>query len=205
MAVAITVDQSGKPPGVAGKAREDLATGTGITLTSSGGPFLAYQWRIVHKPINIITPARSAALLASPSAPTTVLTPINISGTHLIELSVDSGAGLGASPGDIARISFYAGPTLAADPTQLPRRKPAAFEALEHNVNDALDPSGNPDGWAREWLRWFATVEALVPVRGWAAAKMILSTGTARRPSLSVSSGTMTSSHPCRRACSIQG
>lgn len=177
MPVQIKVDQSGKPPGVAGQAREDLATGTAVTLTAVGGPFLSYQWRIVSKPINILTPVRSSALLATPASVVTLLNPIDVPGTHLLEVAVDSGNGLGAGEDDIARITFYAGPTLNANPLKIPRRQPAAFEGAEHNVPDALDPAGNPDGWAREMLRQKAILDQLAPYVTWASGRISTSGG----------------------------
>lgn len=154
MAAQITVNQAAKPAGVAGQAREDLDLGTAVTLSAAGGPFLAYLWTIVDKPIDIVTGARSAAALSAPTSSSTNVAPIDKPGTFLVQLAVDSGSGLGALAGDVARITFYAGPALAADPTLLPRRWPATGETSEHNVPDAVDAGGNPDGWAREWLRW---------------------------------------------------
>jgi len=166
MAVQIQVDQpgSGVPPGIPGEAREDMATGFGATLTATGGPFIAYQWSIIDKAVDIITPALSAAALGAPSAAVTTLTPIDNVGTYLVQVVVDSGAGLGATADDVARITFYAGTvinSLNVDPTKLPRRQMAFRETTEHNVPDALFPLGNPRGWAEEWERWFALLQAL--------------------------------------------
>ncbi len=172
MPVQIKIDQTGKPAGIAGFAREDLATGVGVTLSAIGGPFLAYRWRIVSKPIDILTSTRSSALLATPTASITLCTPIDVLGTHLLELTVDSGNGLGASDADIVRITFYAGPTLSATPADLPQREPAAFESLEHNVPDTLDSGGNPEGWARTWKKWFAVIRSLVPGKAWARGRI---------------------------------
>lgn len=161
MAAQIQIDQSGKPAGVPGEAREDLDLGTNVTLTAIGGPFAAHQWTIIDKPIDIIGAAQSAALLSSPTASATDVTPIDLAGTYLVQLSVDSGSGLGATADDIARITFYAGPALASDPTQLPRRRPAFQERTEHNVPGAIF-ANNPRGWAQEWERWFAFIENIV-------------------------------------------
>lgn len=162
MAVLIKVDQAAAPPGVPGQAREDLVTGVGVTLTAVGGPFLAYAWSIISKPIDISIPVEASSLLGSPTASTSTLSPIDVAGTYLVEVAVDSGSGLGALAGDIARITFYAGPTLAVAPTELPRREMAAFESTEHNVPDAIQPLGNTQGWSREWYRWFAAIKASV-------------------------------------------
>lgn len=183
MAVQIKVDQSGKPAGVAGQAREDLVTGTAVTLTAIGGPFGAHQWTIIDKPIDIEAAARSSASLATPTNAVTSLTPIDVPGTHLVRLAVDSGSGLGAGPDDVAEITFYAGTSgsttlgdLAADPTFLPRRIPATREQAHHNAPDAIDAGGNPDGWAREWLRWFSIVRKLW-VRQFFAAAIVTNDG----------------------------
>lgn len=159
MALQIRIDQAGKPPGVAGQAREDLATGTAVQLTATGGPFSKYLWTVLWKPIDIIGATRSAAALSSATSNATLLQPIDLAGTYFVEVSVDSGSGLGALLTDVARVTFYAGPTLATDPTQLPRRIPAFQETVEHTVPDGLDLAGNPDGWSREWLRWFALLQ----------------------------------------------
>jgi hypothetical protein len=158
MAVQITIDQLTRPPGTPAKAREDLVLGQPVTLSTSGGPFLSYQWRIVHKPIDIMAGARATSLLATPNAASSVFTPIDVEGTYHIEVAVDSGSGLGALPADVARITFYAGATLAVDPGALPRRVPAFQETVEHNVNDAIDLAGNTEGWSREWYRWFEVI-----------------------------------------------
>ena len=141
-----------------------MAVGFGAVLTATGGPFAAYQWSIIDKAVDIIAPATSAAALGAPTAPVTVLTPIDNVGTYLVQVVVDSGAGLGATADDVARITFYAATvinSLNADPTQLPRRQMAFRETTEHNVPDALFPLGNPRGWAEEWERWFALLQAL--------------------------------------------
>ena len=91
MAVLITVDQAAAPAGVAGKAREDLVTGVAATLTASGGPFLAYAWRLVHKPIDVFAGVKSAAAIATPSAAVTNCTPLDLPGTYFAEVTVDSG------------------------------------------------------------------------------------------------------------------
>jgi hypothetical protein len=169
MAVQITINQATRPPGVAGVAREDCVTGQVVTLTSSGGPFLAYQWRIVHKPIDIVGGVRATSLLATSTAASTTMTPIDVAGTYLVELVVNSGSGLGALAADIARITFYAGPTLSATPNAFPRRTIAFQETTEHNVPDAIEPAGNTEGWSREWYKWFAAIQtAFSTVPRWA-------------------------------------
>ena len=192
MPVQIKIDQAGKSAGVAGQAREDLATGVSVTLTAIGGPFLAYRWRIVSKPVNILISTRSSATLATPTASVTLCTPINLKGMHLVELAVDSGNGIGASDADIVRITFYAGPALSGAPQDLPRRHPAPYESLEHNVPDGLDAAGNPDGWAREWERWFAVIEALVPGKSWGRGRFTNPSGV---PTLIDSDGGVTVTH----------
>lgn len=179
MAVAIVLNQAGKPPGVAGRAREDFVTGVPVTASASGGPFLRYLWNAVHRPIDIFASTRASSLLATPDASSTLYTPIDVAGTYHLELLVDSGSGLGASADDIARITFYAGTpgdklrgALAIDPGELPRRAPAFREGLEHNAPDALDPLGNPEGWSREWYRWFGVLQRLYEGKTWASGRV---------------------------------
>ena len=174
MALQIVINQAGKPAGVAGQAREDLDLGVPVTLSTSGGPFAQYRWSIISKPVDLITTlARSAAGLATPTSSTTQFTPIDLEGTYLLELAVDSGAGLGAKDTDVARISFYAGPLLAAEPWMYPRREPAFGERTEHNVPDVIDPSGNPEGWAREKLRQYLVQKDLWIGRLWAGGTVV--------------------------------
>jgi hypothetical protein len=159
MAVQIKVDQVAAPAGVPGQAREDLALGVGVTLTAVGGPYLSYLWRIVDLPTNAAVTVRSAAVLATPALPVTGFAPIDQQGTYFVELLVDSGSGLGATADDVARITFYAGVVIGATASSVPRRRIAYRETSEHNAPDALDAGGNPEGWAREWRRWFANIE----------------------------------------------
>jgi len=166
MAVQIKIDQpgSGAPPGVAGVAREDLVIGFGVLLTAVGGPFGAYQWSIIDKAVNITAGVQSAALLGAPAAAVTSLAPIDQIGTYLVQVVVDSGSGLGATPGDIATLTFYAGAVLNnlnPDPTKRPRRQMAFRETTQHNVADPVFPLGNPRGWAEEWERWLAVLRSL--------------------------------------------
>jgi len=177
MAVQITIDQLTRPPGVPGFAREDLELGQPVTLSSVGGPFFAYLWRIIHRPIDINAGVRATSLLATPTAAATLFAPIDVEGTYHVELAVDSGAGLGASADDVARITFYAGAVLALDPGQLPRRVPAFQETVEHNVPDVIDPTGNAEGWSREWYRWFEVIRRGVVGASPAWGRVILPPG----------------------------
>lgn len=170
MAASVKIDQAAAPAGIPGQAREDLVTGLPVTLTASGGPFLSYQWLVDYRAIDADSSglARATSALTAPSASVTQLTPVDKRGTYRGRLLVDSGAGLGAGVDDVAEWSFYAGVpgdpvkgSPAADPTQLPRRTIAAGERAAHNVPDLLDLAGNPDGWARERLRWDAVSELL--------------------------------------------
>jgi hypothetical protein len=178
MAASIRIDQAAKPAGVAGQARQDIDTGVLVTATAVGGPFLAHQWSILHAPVAMVpTQLKSAAALSAPTAAATNISPIDLPGTYLIQLAVDSGSGLGALPGDNARITFGASEPIgtgrgpfAANIDEFPRRVMAFREQLEHNAPDALDAGGNPDGWDREWRRWFATIERISMGRAWAWA-----------------------------------
>lgn len=177
MAAQITINQVTRPPGTVGVAREDLVLGQVVTLSSSGGPFAAYRWRIIHKPIDIVAGVRATSVLATPLAINTTMAPIDVAGTYLVELAVDSGFGIGALSSDVARITFYAGPVLATAPDEFPRRPIAFQETIEHNVADPLDPAGNGEGWSREWYRWFATIKKLWATKSAAWAKVSLPGG----------------------------
>ena len=161
VSLQITLDQSGNPTGVPGQAREDFATGTPVQLSLSGGPYLEVFWSIVDKPIDYASSVQSSAGIVSPSASTTTIQPIDVAGTYLVACAVDSGSGLGATSDDVGTITFYAGATLGTLATDLPRRVPAFRERLEHNVPDAIFPTGNPRGWSEEMGRWLVTIEKL--------------------------------------------
>lgn len=182
MAVQILIDQpgSGAPPGTPGQAREDLITGFAVQLTATGGPFLAYSWSIIDKTVDIVAGAQSAALLTAPNAAVTQLTPIDIEGTYLVQVIVDSGSGLGALADDVARITVYAGPTLNAlnvDPAELPRREMAFRETTEHNVPDLVFPLGNERGWAEERQRWQELLKRIYQGKSWAWGRVALPGG----------------------------
>jgi hypothetical protein len=159
MAVQITIDQSGKPAGVAGKAREDLAVAVAAVLQATGG-FSQYQWSIIDSPPNATLTAASGATLTTPTSQSTNLTPDN-DGTYLVRVEVDAGYGLGARDEDVAEITFYAGAALNATISELPRRIPSAFEQLHHNIDTPAQPTGSTIGWAWEWLKWFKVVERI--------------------------------------------
>ena len=182
MAVLIQIDQpgSGAPPGVAGFSREDLMTGFNVQLTATGGPFAAYLWSIIDKPIDIVTPVMSAAVLTAPGAAVTLVAPVDLVGPYLVEVLVDSGSGLGALADDVDRRTFYAGPVLNSlnpDPRELPRREIAFRERGEHNVPDAIFPAGNSRGWAQEWLRWRAVYDRVYRGKSWAWGRVVLPGG----------------------------
>lgn len=182
MSVSIKIDQAGKAAGVAGRAREDLDVGTAVTLAAIGGPWSGQQWTVLHKPVEVRTNTRATAVLGSPSAATSSLTPIDVRGTYLVQVAVNSGSGIGATAADIARLTFYAGipgdklrGAPNADPRLLPRRLPAAGEKAEHNVPDAVDALGNPDGWAKEWYRWERVFQDFYEGKAWASGRVNLS------------------------------
>lgn len=156
--VQIKIDQTAKPAGVAGVAREDLDVGVPVTLAAVGGPFSAYRWTIIDRAIEFNTPALSTITLVSPNNSSTQTSNLDLGGTYLIQLEIDSGKGLGATADDIARITFYAGPTLATHPQELPQRIPAASETTEHNVPNSIYPLGNPIGWAYAVGRWLYNI-----------------------------------------------
>lgn len=172
MAIQILIDQAGKPAGVAGQAREDLALGVAVVLTAVNGVGVTeYQWTIVGKPPNEAMTLESAAVLSAPAAVVTALTP-DFDGTYLVEVLVDQGFGLGERDEDKARITFYAGAALAVDPSGWPRRAPAYNEQREHNAPDTISPAGNPNGWARELERWKRAI-----ARAW---RLVTSSGDGR-------------------------
>lgn len=173
MAAVIKIDQlgSGIPAGVDGIAREDLLLGFAAQLSSVGPPALSYQWLLIDKAIDMSAGVQSAAILSDPALPTTDLAPIDVAGTYLVRLSVDSGNGLGAGPDDVAELSFYAGPSLNPDPAELPRREMAFRETLHHNVPDAIFPLGNVRGWAEERQRWQETLLRMYRGKTWAWGK----------------------------------
>lgn len=153
--VQIKIDQTGKPAGLPGVAREDLATGTPVTLTAVGGPFRAYRWTIIDKALNFDNDTLATSSIVSSDQAVTSMSPIDQAGTYLVQIEIDSGNGLGRGADDKARITFYAGPTLATEPTELPQRIPAARETTEHNVPNDAYPGGNSIGWAYAIGRWF--------------------------------------------------
>ncbi|MFA4974376.1 MAG: hypothetical protein WC683_17355 [bacterium] len=163
MAVQITLNQAGAPAGVPGQAREDFATGFAVVATSSGGAYTAYQWELLDVPTDYVAVSHSIAGLSAPGGAATNILPIDLTGTYKLRLSVDSGSGLGATADDVAEITFYAGAALAALSYQLPRRKPAFGEKLEHNVPQAAGLGGviNWRGWAEELDRWFDVIIGL--------------------------------------------
>jgi hypothetical protein len=182
MPVQILIDQpgSGAPPGSVGVAREDLVVGFGVTLTAVGGPFLAYQWSIIDKAVDIVAGVQSAALVGAPFAPATPMSPIDIEGTYLVQVVVDSGSGLGANPDDVSRLTFYAGPTLnalATNPAELPRREMAFRETTEHNVPDLVFPLGNARGWAEERQRWQEVLKRIYLGKSWAWGRVAVPPG----------------------------
>ena len=182
MSVQIQIDQpgSGAPAGSPAQAREDLVLGFPVQLTAIGGPFLAYLWSLVDKTVDMAAGAQSLALLSAPTAAITQVTPIDIEGTYEAQVVVDSGFGLGALPEDVARITFYAGPTLnalAADPAELPRREPSFQETTEHNVPDAIFPLGNARGWAQERQRWQEVLKRIYAGKSWAWGRVTVPSG----------------------------
>lgn len=177
--VTIKVDQGGHPAGVPGQAREDLATGSDVTVTAGGGPFFAYLWSFVSKPVDVISNVRASSMFISPSATASVIHPIDVEGTYEVEVQVDSGSGLGALSTDVARMTFYAGTTIAVRADYLPQREPAFGEKNEHNVPDLIDPLGNIDGWARTLGRWFAVIRTIYRAKSWARARVALTGGGA--------------------------
>lgn len=189
MAALAKIDQVPLSPGVAGQARDDVATGAAVTLTAAGGPFGGYLWVVDYLAVDASqagTIVRATSALTAPTSSVTQLTPIDKRGTYAGRLLVDSGAGLGAGVDDVAYWSFYAGVAgdpvtgaLASDPTSIPRRVPAAGERAEHNSVSSLYPGGNPLGWAYEWLQWFAVIERLFSRQLFAAAVVTLTSGGA--------------------------
>lgn len=180
MAVQILLAQAGKPAGSAGKARDDFATGVAVQVQAVGGPFASYLWTFVSKAVDVVGGARASSAFASATSSTTSVSPIDVAGEYLVQLAVDSGQGLGATEDDVARIVFYAGDPagdatsgpLNADPAELPQRMPAFREKLEDNVSDAIDVTGNTEGWARPWLKLKAVINRIYAGKSWAWARV---------------------------------
>jgi hypothetical protein len=160
MPVQITINQAGASAGSPGVAREDLATGTPVNLAAGGGAYSSYLWELVDVAVDYIAMVRSTAGLSAPSAASTDVLPVDLAGTYLVRVSVDSGSGLGATADDVAELTFYAGPALAPVANQMPRRVPAFGEALHHNVpqDPGLGSANNQRGWAAERARWDAVL-----------------------------------------------
>lgn len=187
MTVSILLAQSGKPIGSAGVARDDFDVGVAVQATAVGGPFSEYVWTFVSKAIDIEAGVQATSAFTAPSSPSTDIDPVDVSGEYLIQVAVDSGDGLGANETDVARIVFYAGDLtglhgpLNTDPAELPQRMPAFREQLEDNVADAVQPTGNTEGWSRPWLKLKAIVDRIYQGKSWSWARV---TGaTAARPS----------------------
>ena len=125
----IKIDQSGKLAGLPGFARQDLDTGTAVSLTAVGGPFKAYRWTLIDVPVDVDEDQLATTGITSPNQAITDVMPIDVAGTYLVQLEIDSGGGLGNSPDDIVRITFYAGPPLSPWAYELPQRIPAARAA----------------------------------------------------------------------------
>jgi len=180
MAVSILLDQAFKPPGVPGFARQDFDVGVAVSIAAIGGPFFAYQWRIIDKPLDLTVPSQATTAIATFDAAATTLSPIDLPGTYLIEVLVDSGSGLGATDADVARITFYANDPanpLSTDAAEMPRRTPAFRERLEHNVPEVLFPGGNPRGWAEERLRFDEMISRMYQGKTWASGRITVPGG----------------------------
>lgn len=172
----IKIDQAGKPAGIPGVAREDLDLSVDVTLTAVGGPFKSYRWTVVNAAIDYSIDDLSNAAFVSPTNSTSILTPINVSGTYLVQLEIDSGSGLGATANDIVRITFYAGVPLTTNPDELPQRIPAPEETNEHNVPNPIYPTKSPIGWAYAVGRFmYGVVRRLYRVGGRAGVRVTTS------------------------------
>lgn len=176
MSVQILLSQAGAPSGSPGQARNDFVTGTPVQATAIGGPFAAYNWVFVSKAIDIVDGLKASSAFGSGTSATTSVDPIDVAGEYLIQVSVDSGQGLGATEDDVARIIFYAGTVgagpsfgpLNTDPAELPQRMPAFREQLEDNTPDPIQSGGNTEGWSRPWLRLKAVVDRIYSGKSWA-------------------------------------
>jgi hypothetical protein len=180
MSVQIVLNQAAQPPGNPGFARQDFLTGVAVSAAAVGGPYFQYLWTLIDKPLDLTVPARSTAVVGSPTSTSTLVSPIDMAGTYLLELLVDSGSGLGATQDDVARITFYANSVsmpLNADPAEAPRRTPAFRETTEHNVPETLFPGGNPRGWAEERLRFDEMILRMYQGKSWAHGRVDVAGG----------------------------
>ena len=69
--VQIVLNQAGRPPGVAGVAREDLVLATDVSASAVGGLYLSYLWSLIDKPVDVIAGVQSASVLTAATANTT--------------------------------------------------------------------------------------------------------------------------------------
>jgi hypothetical protein len=81
--VLITINQSGKPAGVPGESREDLATGTTVTLVNNDNTnATSWLWEMVSRPLG------SSATLTTTTSSTSTFTP-DVVGSYLIQLTIN--------------------------------------------------------------------------------------------------------------------
>jgi hypothetical protein len=147
------INQAGKPAGVAGNSRDDLAlfTGSGseIQLSDTVGTASTFAWTLLDQPEG------GTASLTTPGLASTLLTGATVAGSYLIQLVGDGGG----SPGQIYRIiaAVQIGVPAWVEPTGI-LRIPAKGETIEFNVKDS--PGTGPDtrGWAQEMDYWFRAI-----------------------------------------------
>lgn len=139
MPASIIFNQTGAPAGVAGKARDDLVTGTAVTCTNSTVE-TTYQWTLIDAPLRSALIRGTVATTAS-----FVFTP-DVKGTYLVSLRVNNSP----LPADNAT-SFFAIRTTGAN--TLGWRYLAAGEKSEDNIVRAglgFPANVNPRGWATD-------------------------------------------------------
>jgi hypothetical protein len=78
--VQITINQAGKPAGIPGESRDDLALGIPVTLSNHDNTgIIAWNWRL------LAAPSESAAAIGTPTGATCQFTP-DVAGSYLLQL-----------------------------------------------------------------------------------------------------------------------
>jgi hypothetical protein len=142
----ITINQSGKPAGVAGQARDDLSiysgAGTEVLLADSGSGSTR-TWQLLDQPKG------AAAVIDAPDQPSISISGATIPGSYMIQLTVDGGT----LPGQIVRLIFAVQidlPSWVGGANLQKFRIPAAGETIEFNRLSSPAAGPNARGWADE-------------------------------------------------------
>jgi hypothetical protein len=142
----ITINQTGKPAGVAGQARDDLSiysgAGTEVLLADSGTGGTR-TWQLLDQPKG------AAAVIDAPDQPSISISGATIPGSYMVQLTVDGGT----LPGQIVRLIFAVQidlPSWVGGANLRKFRIPAAGETIEFNRLSSPASGPNARGWADE-------------------------------------------------------